>query len=605
MKMNQLDKWNKEIEALSNRRYRNMDSEIYNFYKDSLKQMKIEIKDYLERYEELSFSKRLELENQFKRAGRIDEILSDLSGKTTQSVTGYVRDELQLGYNGVWYAIESAENIQLDFGMLPERYINELVTKKVDGKNFSTRLYQYRKELADRTTTALLSAAANGEGYRKVAKQIGELTEANYKQALRIARTEGGRVQSTAKQKAYEEAEAIGVELEKQWMSTLDKKTRSSHQSLDGQTVGVDDDFVSENGHKAKGPRLFNVASEDINCRCTTITKVKGISPATRKDNESKEIIKYTNYKEWAEAKGYIVKDKKTLETNKFDANAILSKTNLREKVGDKNYNRFVEHMNKIENERVRGLFEKYADEISIEQFSAGNAKSVKAHARRSKITLRQDSFDGTAISNEFKTVYHEFGHAFDSLGLEKVTGKTRIPTGETQKRTILRKRKTVDVYATHLSGDPSYKLKENIQRDLWEYANGKGTPMLKDLGVKPRKKAERAIWDEKYAKTYRNGVDNFKKFEEKILEKYGSGNSTVAALSDIYGGTEFTQDAYPFGSGHSKSYWKDGGKLETEFFAHMTESVASPEGHELMKEIFPNASKSWEKMVDDMLEAD
>ena len=298
-----------------------MDSEIYNFYKDTLKEMKAEIKDYLERYEELSFSKRLELENQFKRAGRIDEILSDLSGKTTQSVTDYARDELQLGYNGVWYAIEGAENVQLDFGMLPERYINELVTKKVDGKNFSTRLYQYRKELADRTTTALLSAAANGEGYRKVAKQIGELTEANYKQALRIARTEGGRVQSTAKQKAYEEAEAIGVELEKQWMSTLDKKTRSSHQSLDGQVVGVDDDFVSENGHKAKGPRLFNVASEDINCRCTTITNVKGISPATRKDNESKEIIKYTNYKEWAEAKGYSkpeVKFKQVLEDVDF-----------------------------------------------------------------------------------------------------------------------------------------------------------------------------------------------------------------------------------------------------------------------------------------------
>ena len=298
-----------------------MDSEIYNFYKDTLKEMKAEIKDYLERYEELSFSKRLELENQFKRAGRIDEILSDLSGKTTQSVTDYARDELQLGYNGVWYAIEGAENVQLDFGMLPERYINELVTKKVDGKNFSTRLYQYRKELADRTTTALLSAAANGEGYRKVAKQIGELTEANYKQALRIARTEGGRVQSTAKQKAYEEAEAIGVELEKQWMSTLDKKTRSSHQSLDGQVVGVDDDFVSENGHKAKGPRLFNVASEDINCRCTTITNVKGISPATRKDNETKEIIKYTNYNEWAEAKGYSkpeVKFKQVLEDVDF-----------------------------------------------------------------------------------------------------------------------------------------------------------------------------------------------------------------------------------------------------------------------------------------------
>lgn len=303
MKMNQLDKWNKEIEALSNRRYRNMDSEIYNFYKDTLKQMKIEIKDYLERYEELSFSKRLELENQFKRAGRIDEILSDLSGKTTQSVTGYVRDELQLRYNGVWYAIEGAENVQLDFGMLPERYINELVTKKVDGKNFSARLYQYRKELADRTTTALLSAAANGEGYRKVAKQIGELTEANYKQALRIARTEGGRVQSTTKQRAYEDAKEMGVDIQKQWVATLDTATRHSHADLDGQVVDIDEDFVSGLGNYGKGPRLFGVASLDVNCRCTTIGIVNGIAPSLRKDNESKDVTKYKNYEEWIKEK--------------------------------------------------------------------------------------------------------------------------------------------------------------------------------------------------------------------------------------------------------------------------------------------------------------
>lgn len=280
-----------------------MDSEIYNFYKDTLKEMKAEIKDYLERYEELSFSKRLELENQFKRAGRIDEILSDLSGKTTQSVTDYARDELQLGYNGVWYAIEGAENVQLDFGMLPERYINELVTKKVDGKNFSTRLYQYRKELADRTTTALLSAAANGEGYRKVAKQIGELTEANYKQALRIARTEGNRVSSQAQQKSLEQAKTIGVNVKKKWLSTLDEKTRSSHQNLDGQVVDVEEYFISDSGAKALQPGMFHVASEDCNCRCTVISVVNGISPDLRKDNESKKIIKYKNYKEWLETK--------------------------------------------------------------------------------------------------------------------------------------------------------------------------------------------------------------------------------------------------------------------------------------------------------------
>lgn len=305
MSKKQLDKWNKELAALSKRHYKEMDNELYNFYKNALKELKIEIKNYLERYDELSFSKRLELESQFKKAGRIDEILTELSGKTTQTVSDYTRDELQRGYNGVWYTIEGAENVQLDFGMLPEGYIDQLVNANIDGQNFSARLYQYRNQLAERATSALLDGAVRGVGYRKVAKLIGDLTEANYKQALRIARTEGGRVQSTAKQKAYEEAKDKGVDIQKQWMSTLDQKTRDTHQSLDGQTVDIEDEFESESGNKAKGPKLFGVASEDVNCRCTTLTIVNGISPKLRRDNETGEVIKYQNYEEWAKAKGY------------------------------------------------------------------------------------------------------------------------------------------------------------------------------------------------------------------------------------------------------------------------------------------------------------
>lgn len=303
MKMTQLDKWNKELQALSNRRYKRMDGELYNYYKDTLKELKLEAKIYLERYDELSFSKRLEIENRFKMMGRIDEVLSELSSKTTQTITEYVTEELQQGFYGTWYAIEGIENVQLEFGMLPERYIEQLVNEPVAGKAFSKRLYDNRKKLSTNVTTALLDGATRGVGYAQVAKRIGELTEANYKQALRIARTEGGRVQSTVKQKAYEDAETMGIKLEKQWMSTLDEKTRTSHQILDGQRAEIKEQFEFE-GYKADGPKLFGVPWLDINCRCTTIPVVNDIAPEFRIDNTTGEHIKYTNYNEWTEAKG-------------------------------------------------------------------------------------------------------------------------------------------------------------------------------------------------------------------------------------------------------------------------------------------------------------
>ena len=300
--MEQLDKWNKEMRRLSVAKFAETDDALYNYYKGALKDLKAEVKQYIDTYETLSFSKRLEVDNRLKMANRIDAILNDLNQWSDAEIRRYIENEMEVGYYGTWYALEGAENVQLDFGMLPENYIETLVNQKVNGQTFSKRLYAHRDELAERVTTSLLNNAVNGKGYAYAAKEVGELTEASYKQALRIALTEGGRAQSTAKQKAYKEAVDNGVKMEKRWLSTLDKKTRHSHQELDGQTVAVDGKFKFD-GSEADGPRLFGRASLDINCRCTTIAVVNGIAPEVRKDNLTGENIAYTNYNDWRKSK--------------------------------------------------------------------------------------------------------------------------------------------------------------------------------------------------------------------------------------------------------------------------------------------------------------
>lgn len=301
--MQELDKWNKELERLSAKSYKEVDQALFKFYKQALKDLKSEIKNYIENYEMLSFSKRLEAERQIKVANDIDRILKELESKTDPTIRDYVKGEAESGYYGTWYAMEGANNMQVDFSFLNERYIESLVNKKVAGKNFSKRLYQHRTQLANNVTRELLNGAVKGEGYAMVAKRVGELTEANYKQALRIARTEGNRVSSQAQQKSLEQAKTIGVNVKKKWLSTLDEKTRSSHQSLDGQVVDVEEHFISDSGAKALQPSMFQKASEDINCRCTVISVVDGISPQLRKDNQTKKLVKYRNYNDWLKAK--------------------------------------------------------------------------------------------------------------------------------------------------------------------------------------------------------------------------------------------------------------------------------------------------------------
>lgn len=292
----------KELEKLSDKAEGKVDRKLFNFYKQALSKLKKETKKYVDEFENLSISGKMSATRKLKMADTIDKILKDLSKDTQTNMYDFLKDKATDGYLGMFYDLEGKARIGLEFNMIDERYIETLVNKKVAGKTYSQRLYTDRTKLAKQVKSELLDGAVNGKGYAKIAKGIAETTEASYRQALRIARTEGHRVQTESTQRAYEEAEDLGINIMKQWMASLDDGTRENHADLDGQIVGIDDDFEID-GYSASGPGMFGDAEMDINCRCTTITIVEGISPQLRKDNITKEIIPYKNYNEWKKDK--------------------------------------------------------------------------------------------------------------------------------------------------------------------------------------------------------------------------------------------------------------------------------------------------------------
>lgn len=240
----------------------------------------------------------MEVERLFSVADEINGILQLNSPKVEKTIKGYSAKQAEQGYYGLWYTLEQSQNVALSMPLINHDYIMNLVNAPVAGKRLSKRLYKYRDELAQNVTNNIITGLFEGESYAEIARRINEETEASYKQALRIARTEAGRTQSTTTQKGYEEAKELGIDIKKKWLATIDKHTRRTHQELDGKEVDVDEEFTIR-GHSAKGPRMFGVASEDVNCRCTTIEVVDGISPELRKDNESKEMSEFKSYDEW------------------------------------------------------------------------------------------------------------------------------------------------------------------------------------------------------------------------------------------------------------------------------------------------------------------
>ena len=65
----------------------------------------------------------------------------------------------------------------------------------------------------------------------------------------------------------------MGIHTKKQWIATLDGRTRHSHRILDGETIDNDKKFSNgcEYPGDPNGP-----ANEIYNCRCTLIASIKG-----------------------------------------------------------------------------------------------------------------------------------------------------------------------------------------------------------------------------------------------------------------------------------------------------------------------------------------
>lgn len=80
----------------------------------------------------------------------------------------------------------------------------------------------------------------------------------------RIADTEMHRIANTA---ALDTAKYAGAKY-KTWATMLDGKVRDTHDYLEGETVGIDEDFFTYDGDHASAPGLFELAENNVNCRC-------------------------------------------------------------------------------------------------------------------------------------------------------------------------------------------------------------------------------------------------------------------------------------------------------------------------------------------------
>lgn len=192
-------------------------------------------------------------------------------------------------------------------------------------------------------TKSVTSSILQGKSIKHMADDLQKrITTMSRDSAIRTARTAVTGAQNAGRMDSYAAAEKMGVKLKKEWLATLDARTRHSHAMLDGEQVAQDKKF--SNGCRFPGDPQ-GPPWEIYNCRCTLVAALDGIdtSSAQRRarnaDTGQTEVISNMSYAEWAgwkkdtkqvasAAKSAIIEESKplpitisdcTTETRKYD----------------------------------------------------------------------------------------------------------------------------------------------------------------------------------------------------------------------------------------------------------------------------------------------
>lgn len=156
-------------------------------------------------------------------------------------------------------------------------------------KGLYTKLGEDVNLLKKKITAEVSRGISTGMTYKQVAKQLENQTRIGFNRAVRIARTEGHRIQCTSTMDAMESAKENGCDVVKQWDATLDARTRDSHAKLDGEVRDLDKRF--SNGLMYPGDPN-GTAAEVINCRCALLQRAKWAV----KEEETIGFTKFNNF---------------------------------------------------------------------------------------------------------------------------------------------------------------------------------------------------------------------------------------------------------------------------------------------------------------------
>lgn len=247
--------------------------------------------------------------NQWK--AKRDQIINTITNSnqiSTAIINGNMKDIFAANGNYMAYTLETGQGINFGFDIYDKTTVTKLIKDdpqllpewKIDEQK--DYIWNYKK-----VNNAVTQGIIQGESLDKVAKRLTKnLVTQNENLMKTFARTAMTEAQNAGRDQRLMDAKAKGIVVVKQWMATLDARTRDSHAHMDGEKIKVGDKWHPmkfSNGCRFPGDPE-GPPHEVYNCRCTLVGDVEEY-PAEyeRYDNIDGKPIENMTYKEWYKAK--------------------------------------------------------------------------------------------------------------------------------------------------------------------------------------------------------------------------------------------------------------------------------------------------------------
>lgn len=202
---------------------------------------------------------------------QVGGILDTMHDKEFKVVSDYINECYENGFIGTMFDLQG-QGIPMCFPLDQEAMVRAVQLDSKISKGLYSRLGEDVSLLKRKITAQVSRGISTGMSYQQVAQQLSGYTNIGFNNAVRIARTEGHRVQVQSAMDACYKAKDKGADVVKQWDAAMDARTRDSHASVDGEIRELDKHF--SNGLMFPGDPSGG-AGEVVNCRCALLQRAR------------------------------------------------------------------------------------------------------------------------------------------------------------------------------------------------------------------------------------------------------------------------------------------------------------------------------------------